>query len=131
MCSSSQANTCAHRFRTLAGDSTKWPSPQYRTSRARRLSRRYARLAPLVETARALDEARGDLGTARELAAEHGYDLGRSTAYSDSVTDLPLLELVGRPHAVNPDRALLRAAQGRQWPVLRFAPLPRRGRGAA
>ncbi len=68
---------------------------------------------------------------ARDLADEHGYDLARSTAYSDSVTDLPLLELVGRPHAVNPDRALLRAARGRQWPVLRFAPLPRRGRGAA
>ncbi|MBN1093681.1 peptide chain release factor 1 [Blastococcus sp. TML/M2B] len=38
--------------------------------RARRLGRRYAQLAPLVETARALDEARGDLATARELAAE-------------------------------------------------------------
>src|SRR6476620_5060732 len=39
-------------------------------SRARRLGRRYAQLAPLVETARALDEARGNPGTARELAAE-------------------------------------------------------------
>ena len=39
-------------------------------SRARRLSRRYAQLAPLVETARALDEARGNLATARELAGE-------------------------------------------------------------
>ncbi|HEX2550367.1 MAG TPA: PCRF domain-containing protein, partial [Nocardioidaceae bacterium] len=39
-------------------------------SRARRLSRRYALLAPLVETSRALEEARGNLSTARELAGE-------------------------------------------------------------
>jgi peptide chain release factor 1 len=39
-------------------------------SRARRLGRRYAQLAPLVETSRALQEARGDLATARELAGE-------------------------------------------------------------
>src|SRR3954452_19828690 len=39
-------------------------------ARARRLGRRYAQLAPLVETARALEEARGDLAAARELAAE-------------------------------------------------------------
>ncbi len=39
-------------------------------ARARRLGRRYASLAPVVETVRALDEARGNLGAARELAAE-------------------------------------------------------------
>src|SRR5215203_1222985 len=39
-------------------------------ARAQRLGRRYAQLAPLVETARALDEARGNLATARELSAE-------------------------------------------------------------
>ncbi|WP_299035963.1 HAD family phosphatase [uncultured Pseudokineococcus sp.] len=64
---------------------------------------------------------------ARELADEHGYDLAASAAYSDSVTDLPLLELVGRPHAVNPDRALRRVARGRGWPVLRFRAPSRRG----
>jgi len=64
---------------------------------------------------------------ARALAEEQGYDLATSAAYSDSVTDLPLLELVGRPHAVNPDRALRRVARGRGWPVLRFRPPSRRG----
>ena len=44
----------------------------------------------------------------RELAAQRGYDLSSSFAYSDSVTDLPLLEAVGHPHAVNPDRPLRR-----------------------
>src|SRR5829696_1839818 len=46
------------------------PSVHADQARARRLSRRYAALAPLVETARALDEARGNLATARELAGE-------------------------------------------------------------
>jgi HAD superfamily hydrolase (TIGR01490 family) len=48
-------------------------------------------------------------------------DLARSTAYSDSISDLPLLEAVGHPVAVNPDRALRRVAAGRGWPVLRFS----------
>jgi HAD superfamily hydrolase (TIGR01490 family) len=56
----------------------------------------------------------------RELAAVEGYDLKRCYAYSDSATDLPLLEAVGHPHAVNPDRALRREAQARCWPVLVF-----------
>ena len=60
----------------------------------------------------------------RELAAERGYDLADCYAYSDSVTDLPMLETVGRPHAVNPDRALRRLAQQRGWPVLSFSTLP-------
>ncbi|WP_181788969.1 HAD family hydrolase [Streptomyces phytophilus] len=57
----------------------------------------------------------------RELAAAEGYDLARSYAYSDSITDVPLLETVGHPHAVNPDRALRREAEQRDWPVLSFA----------
>jgi len=56
----------------------------------------------------------------RELAAERGYDLAASYAYSDSVTDLPMLAAVGHPHAVNPDRALRREAATREWPVLDF-----------
>ncbi|MBJ7901706.1 HAD-IB family hydrolase [Streptomyces sp. NPDC004549] len=56
----------------------------------------------------------------RELAASEGYDLDRSHAYSDSVTDLPMLQAVGHPHAVNPDRALRREAVARGWPVLEF-----------
>jgi HAD superfamily hydrolase (TIGR01490 family) len=57
---------------------------------------------------------------AREFATERGYRLTDCYAYSDSVTDLPLLELVGHPHVVNPDRALRRVAQTRGWPVLTF-----------
>jgi HAD superfamily hydrolase (TIGR01490 family) len=58
---------------------------------------------------------------ARDIAAERGYDLSRCRAYSDSITDLPLLSAVGHPTAVNPDRALRRVAQERGWPVLIFA----------
>jgi HAD superfamily hydrolase (TIGR01490 family) len=49
-----------------------------------------------------------------------GHDLDRSTAYSDSHTDLPFLEAVGHPVAVNPDRKLRRTAADRGWPVLEF-----------
>jgi HAD superfamily hydrolase (TIGR01490 family) len=57
---------------------------------------------------------------AKELAAVYGYDLAAGHAYSDSSTDIPLLEAVGHPHAVNPDRALRRHAADRGWPVLAF-----------
>jgi HAD superfamily hydrolase (TIGR01490 family) len=56
----------------------------------------------------------------REVAAQRGYRLPDCYAYSDSVTDLPLLELVGHPHVVNPDRALRKIARTRGWPVLSF-----------
>jgi HAD superfamily hydrolase (TIGR01490 family) len=56
----------------------------------------------------------------RALAAEQGYELRRSYAYSDSITDLPMLELVGHPTAVNPDKALRRAAVDKGWPVQEF-----------
>jgi HAD superfamily hydrolase (TIGR01490 family) len=48
------------------------------------------------------------------------HDLAASTAYSDSHTDVPFLEAVGNPVAVNPDRALRRIAAARGWPVLEF-----------
>jgi len=51
---------------------------------------------------------------------ELDHDLDASTAYSDSHTDLPFLEAVGHPVAVNPDRALRRIAAERGWPVLEF-----------
>ena len=57
----------------------------------------------------------------RELARSEHYDLGHCYAYSDSITDLPLLQAVGHPYAVNPDRSLRRAAATRGWPVLRFS----------
>lgn len=56
----------------------------------------------------------------RELAEREGYDLDSSYAYSDSFTDLPMLEAVGHPTAVNPDRALRKEAVARDWPVLVF-----------
>jgi len=57
----------------------------------------------------------------RTLAAERGYDLEASYAYSDSQTDLPMLEVVGHPFAVNPDADLRRVAVEREWPILDFA----------
>ncbi|GAA3891803.1 HAD-IB family hydrolase [Saccharothrix violaceirubra] len=57
----------------------------------------------------------------KRLAEEYGYDLTRCFAYSDSITDLPLLEAVGHPTAVNPDRALRRVALQRGWPTLTFS----------
>ncbi|WP_235926119.1 HAD-IB family hydrolase [Actinokineospora pegani] len=67
----------------------------------------------------------------RELAERNGYDLSRSHAYSDSSTDLPMLEAVGRPSVVNPDRALRKVAVEREWPVLAFTkPVPPRPRSA-
>jgi phosphoserine phosphatase len=56
----------------------------------------------------------------RALAERNGYDLADCYAYSDSYTDLPMLEAVGHPCAVNPDRALRREANTRGWPVLDF-----------
>jgi HAD superfamily hydrolase (TIGR01490 family) len=57
----------------------------------------------------------------RELADRDGLDLAECTAYSDSHTDLPFLEAVGHPVAVNPDRTLRRIAAERGWPVLEFS----------
>jgi HAD superfamily hydrolase (TIGR01490 family) len=56
----------------------------------------------------------------RALAAERGIDLSSSYAYSDSITDLPMLEAVGHPVAVNPDRELRREAERRGWQVRDF-----------
>ncbi|MFL6137713.1 MAG: HAD family hydrolase [Frankiaceae bacterium] len=56
----------------------------------------------------------------RRLAAEAGYDLAECWAYSDSITDAPMLETVGHPTAVNPDRALRRLAAERGWPIAEF-----------
>jgi len=56
----------------------------------------------------------------QQLADEHGYDLDGSFAYSDSFTDLPMLQLVGNPHAVNPDRPLRKYATENDWPINRF-----------
>lgn len=52
------------------------------------------------------------------LAARLGIDLRSSSAYSDSVTDLPLLAAVGVPVATNPDRSLAAVARQRGWPIV-------------
>jgi HAD superfamily hydrolase (TIGR01490 family) len=65
--------------------------------------------------------AEGKADAIRRLASASGYDLAASYAYSDSETDRPMLEAVGHPHVVNPDRALRRIADERGWPVLRFS----------
>lgn len=56
----------------------------------------------------------------RELAEREGYDLEASYAYSDSITDTPMLEAVGHAVVVNPDRALRRLAEEKGWQVARF-----------
>jgi HAD superfamily hydrolase (TIGR01490 family) len=56
----------------------------------------------------------------RALADRESLNLERSSAYSDSVNDLPMLELVGHPNAVNPDPDLLAEARERGWPVHDF-----------
>lgn len=62
----------------------------------------------------------GKAAVMRELAERHGYDLAACHAYSDSSTDLPMLEVVGHPSVVNPDKALRKVAEERGWPVLAF-----------
>ena len=56
----------------------------------------------------------------RALAEERGYDLATSYAYSDSETDAPMLEAVGHPFAVNPDKTLRALATENGWPILTF-----------
>ena len=63
----------------------------------------------------------GKVQAIRELAARESYPLEHCYAYSDSITDLPMLEAVGHPTVVNPDRALRKEATAREWPVLTFS----------
>ncbi len=62
----------------------------------------------------------GKLRHALAHAAERGVPLGLCTFYTDSYSDLPVLERVGRPVAVNPDRRLRRIAQQRGWEIARW-----------
>jgi HAD superfamily hydrolase (TIGR01490 family) len=63
----------------------------------------------------------GKAAAMHDLATERGYDLNACFAYTDSHTDLPMLEAVGHPFAVNPDTELRRIATERAWPILDFA----------
>ncbi len=67
-------------------------------------------------------EARGTL--LEEYAARNGIVLSESFAYADSLSDLPMLELVGTPVAVNPDARLSQVAGQRGWRVERWRMAP-------
>jgi HAD superfamily hydrolase (TIGR01490 family) len=56
-----------------------------------------------------------------QVATVRGYDLAACAAYSDSVTDVPMLAAVGHPVAIDPDRALRRHAEQQGWPIERFS----------
>jgi HAD superfamily hydrolase (TIGR01490 family) len=56
-----------------------------------------------------------------KLSAERGYDLRLSYSYSDSASDLPMMEMVGHPVAVNPDGPLEAVAHQRGWPIVIFS----------
>jgi len=68
--------------------------------------------------------AEGRAALATSMATDRGVALADCHAYGDSVSDLPLLEVVGHPHAVNPDFRLAREARRRRWPVLDWATEP-------
>lgn len=63
----------------------------------------------------------------RILAEERGYDLEASYAYSDSLSDLPMLRAVGVPVAVNPDAALRRLAEEEGWTIVETSTVVRGG----
>ena len=60
----------------------------------------------------------GKIARAERHAAAHGFDLQDAYFYSDSYSDLPMLERVGHPHIVNPDTKLRAAARAHGWPIL-------------
>ena len=74
---------------------------------------RYLALPPVVHPFGAQK-----VGLAKELAAQLGADLRLATAYADSAHDMSLLEAVGSPVAVRPDRKLLRIARAKAWDVV-------------
>ncbi len=73
----------------------------------------------------------GKANAMRQFAQANDIDLPESWAYSDSASDLPMLEAVGRPVAVNPDAELAEVAGREGWEVLRFEKLGQRLRIAA
>lgn len=71
----------------------------------------------------------GKVAAIRALAAREGYALEHCYAYSDSITDIPMLATVGHPTVVNPDRALRKEAVARGWEIRTFTrPVPLRDR---
>jgi len=68
----------------------------------------------------------GKVEAMKVFAAEHGIDLAESFAYSDSLSDLPMLRAVGHPVVVNPDPPLAELAREEGWQTMRFEQLGRR-----
>ncbi len=68
----------------------------------------------------------GKVAAIREIATRESYDLNTSYAYSDSASDLPMLEAVGHPVAVNPDAHLAGVAHDHGWPIVIFSRRTRR-----
>jgi len=68
----------------------------------------------------------GKVEAMQRFADRHGIDLGASYAYSDSLSDLPMLRAVGNPVAVNPDPPLAEIAKAEGWQTMRFERLGRR-----
>ena len=68
----------------------------------------------------------GKVEAMRAFAAEHDIDLDASYAYSDSLSDLPMLRAVGNPVVVNPDPPLAEIAKQEGWQTMRFERLGRR-----
>lgn len=62
----------------------------------------------------------GKVHYAERFAAQHGIDLSESYFYTDSYSDLPMLERIGKPCIVNPDQRLRRHARRMGWPILRW-----------
>jgi len=94
---------------------------------------RYLGIDDIIATRSAVDEdgkytgeielyayGEGKAEAMRAMAEDEGIDLNASYAYSDSMTDLPMLETVGHPVVVNPDAALAAVAAERGWEVRRF-----------
>jgi putative phosphoserine phosphatase/1-acylglycerol-3-phosphate O-acyltransferase len=64
--------------------------------------------------------AEGKARAGKKFAKDNGIDLSKSFFYTDSIDDYPLLEIVGKPIATNPDNKLSQVAFESNWPILRF-----------
>ena len=87
-----------------------------------RLLVRDGRLTGDLQSPPPAGEARAAL--LEEYAARHGMDLAQSFAYADAISDLPMLEAVGTPVAVNPDARLSQVAGQRGWRIERWGMAP-------
>ena len=62
----------------------------------------------------------GKISWARDYAVRHKWDISKVAFFGDSINDLPVMESVGCPYAVNPSELLRRAAEKNNWPILQF-----------